>query len=110
MEAFYQRFSDVMEEQILNNSVLARAIGTTHTTIASIRKGKTTPNIGIIAGFIQHTGINGHWLLTGEGDKYHTPDEVAPESVKKDLLQAAADLREWAQILEIHGKKGNARP
>lgn len=102
---FVQKFKLIMDEQSLTDSTLGRALGKSHTTISNIKNGKSMPSVDIVAGFIMHTGVNADWLLMDRGDKYHTGEAVVSDSVKKVLIQAAADLRDIAKTIELHGQE-----
>lgn len=46
---------------------LARKSETPRSTLETYLTGKAEPKAGRIAAFCYATGVNGHWLLTGEG-------------------------------------------
>lgn len=82
MENFYKRINEVLDEQGISNSALARAIGVSHTSVAKIRKGQNMPGADVVTKFALHTGISLDWLLTGCGEKHRLPGEALPERAK----------------------------
>lgn len=100
MDEFYQRWNYVMSEQNINDSVLSRALEISHTAVKRTRTGKTSPSAKVTQAFVMHTGINGHWLLTGQGEMYHTPDQFPIKDTRQKLVQTANDLEHIAILLK----------
>jgi DNA-binding transcriptional regulator YiaG len=49
--------------------LLARALGIPFRTLHKYERGATVPAQSILS-FIQLTGVDPHWLLTGDGDQF----------------------------------------
>jgi hypothetical protein len=50
-------------------AALSRALGLPARTWENYERGVTIPGWALLV-FIEHTGADPHWLLTGEGDRY----------------------------------------
>ncbi len=49
---------------------MAERLNTYQTTLVTYEAGKREPRVGFLQGIIRETGVDGDWLLTGEGDMY----------------------------------------
>ncbi len=56
---------------------LAKALGVSHATISAWKNRETIGDWELVLGMISGKGINSNWLLTGEGEMLHKPDENA---------------------------------
>lgn len=73
MTTFSQRLRDALEKQRFSNRKIAEEIGVSPTSIANILSGDNKPNVETVTKLVGALKINGHWLLTGEGDMWQSP-------------------------------------
>lgn len=68
MTTFNSRLREVVDLQRLTNRDVAAKIGVSSTNVNNILKGDNKPNVETVAKLVEALGVNGHWLLTGEGE------------------------------------------
>lgn len=73
-----ERLADAMRSRSVNQAALAQAVGVAQPDISRWIRGveDRKPGIDVVWAMVRHLGINGHWLLTGEGDMDATPGEA----------------------------------
>lgn len=89
-----------------NKRAFERAIGLNQNAISSYvsKQRRSLPNINIVADIIKATGVDAHWLITGE-EKPHveikTAGDLSPAMYKSELnIGNVAVLKERINSLE----------
>ena len=86
--AIGDRFKEIREKLLLNQSELARSIEANPSIISDIERGDKEPSKKIISTMIIKHRINSNWLLTGEGDMFvKSQSEIAPTGQQIPLLR-----------------------
>jgi hypothetical protein len=104
-----ERINEACTRARLSKRELARLTGVSSALVAYWARGDHVPNAHDLGNFVRITGVNGHWLLTGEGSprretmtlaspvgRNSTEERHAPGSTPDDTLDdvrvAAHDL------------------
>lgn len=100
MTTFSTRLREALAKQRFSNRKIAEEIGVSPTSIANMLSGENKPNIETVSKLVDTLKINGHWLLTGEGDMY---PQYATDSeglrIEVDYLKRA--LRDKEEIITL---------
>jgi plasmid maintenance system antidote protein VapI len=88
-EAVSKRLKELIEELGVNQTEFAAAIGTTQNTINAYFTNRRQLTEGMAAKIGLKYGINPHWLISGEGEKYAS-GEVGELQRQNQLKQIAA--------------------
>ena len=76
----------------LSQREMAERLNTYQTTLVTYEAGKREPRVGFLQGIIRETGVDGDWLLTGEGDMYGEYKKIiTKEEAIKALFGDKAD-------------------
>lgn len=102
MRSARDRLREVIKEAIAageTQGALAKRLGVAQSTISGwLGDEELDPRASVLAAVARELGINGHWLLTGEGEKYSLSrgaDEVYATGLAaglrcaEDLIRAA---------------------
>lgn len=73
-----------------NNASIARRLGTTDATIKNYTDGKYLPVAEMLLRITVVTGINLHWLLTGEGPRRVERDPFLFSPGEEELIRGMA--------------------
>lgn len=109
------------------DSDFARRIGLTPKTLNTYRRGVSGPSIRALATIARTTGVDAHWLVTGEGPRYRSEAQRAAEAGADPRILGAlekargvvADLERAAGVETHHdpsasdageGEAGNRGP
>lgn len=99
-----------------NQTEFGEMLGVTRSAAQKWESGETTPTNAVIELMIQKTGVNDHWLRTGEGEMFlpHTENDALAaffetmlnendDSPKKRLLLALSRLNDsqWQTLLNL---------
>lgn len=76
MATFSDRLRESLAYQRFSNRKIADEIGVSPTSIANILSGENKPNIETVTKLVEVLKINGHWLLTGEGEMWIAGSEL----------------------------------
>ncbi len=90
------RIKAVRSEIGLNQAEFSSAIGVTQGNLSRYEKMKQEPSINIISKMICEYNINAHWLLTGEGSMFRTP-----QTIGKRLKEARLGCNQQAETVAI---------
>jgi hypothetical protein len=87
-----------MEELGLSLSSASRALNYKNSsTMHAVRSGKVLPDISRLTTLAEEHAVNLHWLITGEGQRYITPEpssNVATSKIDVDIINRALQLSE----------------
>lgn len=76
----------------VNNSELLKSAEVGHSFFSNIRNGKIdNPNSEMIRKIVKSTGINGHWVLTGEGKMFEVRENITLAAEDDKIEQSLAD-------------------
>lgn len=89
--AFTARFIQAHDESGLGQSVLAKAVGVSQSQISEWRDG-TIPRGEALLRLPAALGVNGHWLLTGNGPKREAASDLA-SGVREGFALAVLEMR-----------------
>lgn len=96
-----QRIARVRERAGLTQTQMAKRFGDSdrQATASDWERGKTVPDTATIMRLVKEAGVNGHWLLTGEGDIDDVPDlaQEAVAEIEQTLQKMRARGRERAE-------------
>lgn len=85
LELFRGRLREAMELRGLNQSGLADLLGVRIATVSNWFTRDRVPMGDVVIRMPDALGVNGHWLLTGEGPKERKP--AAPDLTREALQQ-----------------------
>lgn len=88
------------------NAEIARRIGTTDATIKAYTDGKFLPVAEMLARIAQASGVNIHWLLTGDGPERVTRiqpvfSEAEEDVIRKMAVDAGRTYEEQVRVLAL---------
>lgn len=102
MDNLTGRIEEVLAEQKVKKSRFADRMddmGTGKHTVYRVLRNERSPDYKFLVNFVTLTGVNGHWLLTGDGPKYGANSTLQNAALEK-AKQAAMDIRDIADKLE----------
>lgn len=84
-----QRLMVAREHADLNQAELAQRLGVSSATVQRAESGKTEPRRTTLMAWSLATGVNLHWLETGQAPRQDDPDggESAPSRARTDDLR-----------------------
>jgi phage repressor protein C with HTH and peptisase S24 domain len=65
-----EKFTEIRKEQALNKQQFADFLEIPSTTVSDIELGKREPSKDVLLKLTTKCGVNLHWMLTGDGNKY----------------------------------------
>jgi len=86
LSAFFERLRQVLDDQGMSQADLARELGVGVATVSEWFTRGRVPNGDVMLRLPGALGVNGHWLLTGEGPREY---EAGPRG--DPYLRGAAD-------------------
>jgi transcriptional regulator with XRE-family HTH domain len=96
LSEFFERVRQVMDARAMSQADLARDLGVGVATVSEWFTRGRVPNGDVMLRLPGVLGVNGHWLLTGDG-----PRELEPEADRHPYQRGAADaLSEVRSALE----------
>jgi phage repressor protein C with HTH and peptisase S24 domain len=78
-----KRFSEIRGKTDLNKQQFADSLDIPSTTVSDIELGKREPSKDVLLKLKSKFGINLHWMLTGEGQRYLFEQEKSLENASK---------------------------
>lgn len=104
--AFQKRLRAIIEDYQMSDKDFAAFLGISQITLAGYLNSNRTPTISVASTWLAKTNIDGHWLLTGEGDKYRNKykDNINPAMVTySDSHLPSSKVAQAAQmVIKIH--------
>ena len=82
-----KRLRYVIKASGLSQNRFAEKIGTTGSVLCRILGGKRGLADGMIARIVARVGVNEHWLRTGEGEPFATPESPVAALSERDALE-----------------------
>ena len=82
--AIGDRIRAIREDKGLNQEQFSSILEVSRVSVSEIERGRTKPSLKIIQSIMMRFAAYSHWLITGEGPMYRTP-EVESKSLR-DLL------------------------
>lgn len=90
----HERFKQVVSQSGKNQKELAELCDVTHQYFSQAINGRHVPSLKVLTPLAKETGVNLHWLLTGEGEMYFGKPNANPsnnggnemERLKNELL------------------------
>jgi transcriptional regulator with XRE-family HTH domain len=73
-----ERIDEACTRTRLSKRELARQTGVSSALVAYWARGDHVPNAHDLGNFVRVTGVNGHWLLTGEGTPHRAMTLASP--------------------------------
>jgi len=120
------RLRDELSEALRtsNPTALARRLRVDQSTVWHwLHEAKEPPRAESLAAVVRELGLNGHWLLTGEGHRYARPEEaaeavygrafvaglrrgatLAAEAIEAEALRVSEQVAEGAAALPPRGR------
>jgi phage repressor protein C with HTH and peptisase S24 domain len=106
-----ERFTEIRKEKAQNKQHFADFLEIPSTTVSDIELGKREPSKDVLLKLTSKCGINLHWMLTGDGEKYvqekplHNIPEIS-KSTKIPLLNQNVSCGEGIDWLDEQNVKG----
>lgn len=113
MRSARDRLREVIEEVLATGetqSALAERLGVTQSTISGwLGDERLDPRASVLGAVAKTLGINGHWLLTEQGDKYTL--EPGADAVRASGIASGLALAEQALglIRAVYVSRGRAK-
>lgn len=92
------RIRSLLRLLAVNQAEFAEAGGIQRTTLANWLAGKGTPTQPVMEAWVKKYGLNGHWLLTGEG-------EVLAGICAGAQTTFERDMQAFTQMMKKYGAK-----
>jgi transcriptional regulator with XRE-family HTH domain len=106
LSAFFERLRQCLHERAMSQADLARQLGVGVGTVSEWFTRGRVPNGDVMLRLPAALGVNGHWLLTGEG-----PRKLERRRGIDPYLSGAQDaLRQVAGCLEQSARRFGADP
>lgn len=77
--AIWDRIQSTLDGRGVTQAVVAKSLGIRDTTVNSWYRGRSTPDSVTIGRLCAVFGLNGHWILTGQGN----PDAMVQQAVEQ---------------------------
>lgn len=87
---FVERFREAFDHE--SNAAIARRLNSTDATIKQWTDGNRFPLAEMLLEITRATGINIHWLLTGQGPKRISREVEVFSEIEQAKIRAAAKL------------------
>ena len=81
------RLRYVIQKSGLSQNKFAEKIGADGPVLSKILNGKRRLGDGMIARVVARVGVNEHWLRTGEGEPFATPEPPVAALSERDALE-----------------------
>jgi phage repressor protein C with HTH and peptisase S24 domain len=95
-----ERFAEIREESSKNKQQFADFLEIPSTTVSDIELGKREPSKDVLLKLTSKCGVNLHWMLTGEGNKY-LKKPTSEHGSKKLPVYSEAELPEGSFIVPL---------
>jgi transcriptional regulator with XRE-family HTH domain len=108
VDAFRMRLRKAIRRKGITQTVLARELGVRDATVSDWFNRGTVPNGAILLRVPDILDVDGHWLLTGEGDPKRVPAEERSELAKladAERMQIATLLQVVMKVVEGKGSR-----
>jgi transcriptional regulator with XRE-family HTH domain len=83
---------------VTEDKQLAKILGVAATVIATWKKGANRPNYELIFSKSESTGVNLHWLLTGEGEMFFEKQKNSTPETHEAPTAYNASAPDYARI------------
>ena len=80
-----QRLTKVRNAKGFSQRPFAKKLGINHSTLIKYEQGETKPKIDVLIEICKMTKINGHWLLTGEGEMEENKNGINDSQMEKQM-------------------------
>jgi phage repressor protein C with HTH and peptisase S24 domain len=97
-----EKFAEIRKEKALNKQQFADFLDIPSTTVSDIELGKREPSKDVLLKLTSKCGVNLHWMLTGDGEKYIKNSFSQSQKDHKPLpVYNESDLPEGAFIVPL---------
>ena len=93
------KFAEIRKEKALNKQQFADFLEIPSTTVSDIELGKREPSKDVLLKLTSKCGVNLHWMLTGDGNKYIK--KTISDGTKKLPVYYESELPEGAFIVPL---------
>lgn len=98
LDGFLRRVKAVLREKEMSQAELSRSLGVGQATVSEWFTRHRVPNGAVLLQLPGVLGVNGHWLLTGEGSRVphvgsDDPYTYAVEDIVGEIMDACQRLR-----------------
>lgn len=97
--SIHERFKETVHKSGKSQKEIAEICNVTHQYLSQAIGGKNVPSIKLLTAVSKETGVNLHWILTGEGEMYIGGNVSSSE---KELKEENESLRK--QLFELQNK------
>ena len=97
---FLTRLRGLMEERGMTQKELAESVGVANATVTEWFKRGRSPLSEVLLIMPDALGVNGHWLLTGRGQREPPSDEAVEDSTREILEDLEARVSELKRRLD----------
>jgi phage repressor protein C with HTH and peptisase S24 domain len=95
-----EKFAEIRRERTLNKQQFADFLEIPSTTVSDIELGKREPSKDVLLKLTSKCGVNLHWMLTGDGDKY-IKEQISVHGSKKLPIYNKLELPEGAFVVPL---------
>lgn len=102
---FFERLREVLDDRHMSQAELARELGVGEATVSEWFTRGRVPQGDVFLRLPHVLGVNGHWLLTGEGPRRFDPEQMDA------YVQGARDVIEELEttLKMLRGRHGPKR-
>lgn len=100
---FNDRMKEIRKDRGFNQKQMAESMGVSLRTLQRYEEGSKVPDVTLLVD-LALSGYNLHWLITGDGNKYHWKKSVEDSYLKEiniwleEEAQKEVKIRDWFKI------------
>jgi len=95
-----EKFTEIRKDKNLNKQQFADFLEIPSTTVSDIELGKREPSKDVLLKLTSKCGVNLHWMLTGDGNKY-IKKPISENGSKKLAIYHKSELPEGSFIVPL---------
>jgi len=100
---FNDRMKEIRQDRRFNQKQMAELLGVSLRTLQRYEEGSKVPDVTLLVE-LAIIGYNLHWLITGDGDKYHWKKSIEDDYLKEittwleEEIKKDIKIKDWFKV------------